>query len=289
MSSLRVVALAVLAALFLVYSERPAAAQDTSSAATSAGMPFDFDVDPADRAPRKPGTPAPPSTFPRLVKTGKPDFNGIWFAGYHGVIQGQAPVTPEYKAVDEKRREFTRAGTPPPDWPSLCAGFGMPSMMTFGTIEIVSRPEGMWITSEYFSEQRRIFIDGKPHGALVDRAFEGVSVGHWEEDVLVVHTDKIRQNLRPFPHSDRLVVDERFRMINKDAIEIVTTMTDPVALTKPVTATNYYERRPREMVEYVCMENFPRGVYLDPKDPDRQEFNNPDYWLPKSAISEDRR
>ena len=284
-SWLRVVAPAVLAALVLVHSARPAAAHNTPSAATSDRMPTDFDVDPADRLPRKPGKPAPPSTFPR--QNGKPEFTGLWFTGYHEAAQGQPPLVPEYKAVEDKRAAFARAGTPPPDWPSLCVGFGMPSMMTFGTIEIVQRPEGMWITSEFMSERRRIYIDDKPHGALVDRAFEGVSVGHWEGDVLVVHTDKIRQNLRPFPHSDRLVLDERFRMINKDAIEIETTMTDPVALTKPVTGTSYYDRRPPdyEIAEYVCMENFPRGVYLDPKDPNRDGFNNPDSWLPKSAIS----
>jgi len=286
----RLVALTVLAILILARAECPAAQPEAAPV-----VPRTSDIDPKDDGNRKPGKPAPPSSFPRL-SDGRVDFTGIWFTGYHGVgdARNRVALTPEYDAVLQKRQLAAADGRPYPDYSSICAGFGMPRIMVFATLEFISKPTEMWVISEFMHEVRRIFIDGKPHGKYVDRDFDGVSVGHWEGDVLVVHTDKIREgyfDAGGAPHSDRLVIDERFRMINKDSMEDVMTLTDPVALTRPFTFTNYYDRRlpDYEITEYVCAENLRSGIGAaqlgrDLNDPD----NDPGHMLPKSAISADR-
>lgn len=241
---------------------------------------------------RKPAKPADPSTFPRLAN-GKPDFTGIWNAGVKGLVNFEdtdldIPFTPDYMAVHQQRVKAINDGNPPSDYVSTCQAFGMPRVMSFYTIELVVRPEQMWAITEIMHEVRRIYLDGKPHGEFQLKSFNGVSVGHWEGDELVIETTKLKagyMSMFGMPHSDQMRITERIRMVNRDAIENTMTITDPVALTKPWTVLQRYDRRPAdyEISEYNCLENnlSGGGVSVPPE-------SDPGKMLPKSAFSEDQ-
>lgn len=263
----------------------PAAGQavpvDEGAAITAGDNPDDY-------GPRPPATPADPDTFPRLAN-GRPDFTGLWWAGIKDLtgMDDNAmviPLQPEYRDVWDRRKAATAAGEPYPDYVSTCQAFGMPRIMAYGLFEFVARDEQLWVISEVLHEVRRIYTDGQPHGQLQLYSFNGVSNGHWEGDTLVVRTDRLREgylNMGGIPHSDQMVVTERIRMVNANAIENEMTITDPVALTEPWTMIQRYDRRPAgyEMAEYNCLENYQSGgLNVDPA-------SDPGLMLPPSAIT----
>jgi hypothetical protein len=243
-----------------------------------------------DLGPRKPAKPAPPSTFPRLANK-RPDFTGIWFAGVKDLVllddsKVDVPLTPEYQAVRQQRVKATSEGHPPPDYVSTCQAFGMPRLMSYGTFEFVARPDRIWVISEVLHEVRRIYLDGKTHGADQEPSFGGVAHGRWDGDTLVVETTKLRagyMNMTGIPHSDQMRIVERIRMVNKDAIENEMTITDPVALTRPWVVMQRYDRQPAgfDIAEYNCMENYRSGggATVDPA-------SDPGKMLPPSATSQ---
>lgn len=245
----------------------------------------------SEMGPRAPATPGDPATFPRLAN-GKPDFTGVWDAGVKGLVNFEdtdldIPLTSEYMAVHKKRVKAINDGNPPSDYVSTCQAFGMPRVMSFFTIEFIARPEQLWVATEILHEIRRIYLDGKPHGELQLKSFDGVSTGHWEGDELVVETNKLKagyMSMFGMPHSDQMTINERIRMVNRDAIENTMTITDPVALSKPWTIIQRYNRRPAgyEIAEYNCLENnlSGGGVSIPPE-------SDPGKMLPKSAFSDD--
>lgn len=243
-----------------------------------------------DLGPRKPAPPAPPATFPRLAN-GHPDFTGIWFAGVKDLVElddskVEVPLKPEYEAVRKKRAKAIAEGAPLPDYVSTCQAFGMPRLMSYGTLELVARPERMWVISEVLHEVRRIHIDSALHGELQDSSFNGVSSARWDGDTLVVQTAKLRagyMDMSGIPHSDQMRIVERMRMVNKNAIENEITITDPVALTRPWVVMQRYDRQPAgfEISEYNCMENYRSGGGMT-SDP----ASDPGKMLPASATSQ---
>ena len=59
-----------------------------------------------------------------------------------------------------------------------------------------------------------------------------------------------------YRHSDQMHIVERFRLTAPDTMEVVTTVDDAKALTKPFTATKVLARhRDWDIAEYICEQN----------------------------------
>ncbi len=109
--------------------------------------------------------------------------------------------------------------------------------------------------------QVRHFYLNVPHSANPEPSWFGESVGHYEGDTLVV--DTIAMNTRTViddyltPHSDKLHVVERFRLIdNGAALEINVHVDDPGAFTTPWNAIRRLKRLESDpMIEATCAEN----------------------------------
>ena len=130
--------------------------------------------------------------------------------------------------------------------------------------ELIQTPKAMLQVLEYDHFMRRIWTDGRALPADPDLLWMGHSVGRWANDyTFVVETigfnDKTWLDRSGTPHSDQLKVTERFRRVDRDHPELTFIMEDAVALTKPWTATFFYEMRPAwELGEISCS-----GDYLD--------------------------
>jgi len=102
-------------------------------------------------------------------------------------------------------------------------------------------------------------------GAVSSKNY-GRSVGKWEGDTLVVDTVGIKTTVPAYqnmPHSDRMRITERVRLVTNDILHDQITIDDPGVLEKPVTYTLAYRRMPGyEMVEFVCDNN---REYIDDK------------------------
>ena len=205
-----------------------------------------------------------------------PDFNGVWETGLGGgggraggrgaaATKGGAPtaparpagpaLTPAYaakaKAPQPRAEENETANCLPPGMPGI---MGQPY-----PIEIVLTPGKVTIVIEAYTQVRHIYTDGRPLPDDPDPTFFGTSVGHWEDDTLVVDTAGFEEVPRglSFPYSDKMKITERFKLADPDTLTVETTITDPEALTQPYSmGTRSFKRhRSWTISEYICEEN----------------------------------
>jgi hypothetical protein len=159
-------------------------------------------------------------------------------------------LQPEYDAVYQAR-EAAKAkneaeGKPQIDRLTRCLPMGMPgSMGAFFGMEILATKKTVYVLSVGTDPMRRIFLDGRSIPPLDDLnpTYEGLSVGRWEGNTLVVDTAGLKTNtdLENVPHSDALRINERIRLLDDDTLEDVLTITDPKAFKAPWVITKQYK------------------------------------------------
>jgi len=210
------------------------------------------------------GAPKAPSA-PLLTR----DFEGIW-SGTQGVIwetnlkpgePENPPFTPEFAARYQAARAAAAAGKPKADPPAGCLPPGIPRIMASPfPFEIIQKPKTIYIMFEYMSQVQRIFLDGSGPGSLGLATFNGYSQGHWEKNDLVVNTVDLNPiSVLDTTHvetSDALKVEERFRLIGADKLQVTITLDDPKAFVHPwVTQRTYVRKSGEQILPYVCEEN----------------------------------
>jgi hypothetical protein len=208
-----------------------------------------------------------------------PDFTGVWEvappsrAGRGGDAAGAAKgqprprgvtgggvapqLTPAYAA---KAQALTNQPKAEDNQSANCLPPGMPGIMGQPyPIEILLTPGQVTIISEAYTQVRHIYTDGRPLPGDPDPTFFGTSVGHWEGDTLTVESVGFAQVPRglSFPYSDKMRIQERFRLIDPDTLAVETTINDPDALKMPYSmGTRTYKRhRNWTIAEYICEEN----------------------------------
>ena len=178
-----------------------------------------------------------------------PDWNGRWEGG--GNFRGQGPasevvqlLTPQYqeylvqelKAVTERRLWSPNA---------ICLPNGFFAALTDAQ-EFIVTPRQVWIlgSGNAANYTRWIYTDGSGH-APEDFQFpkwHGESIGFWDGDELIVHTNQIRGWKGGISeYTDNLETVERYRRVG-DTIEGEITLYDPEVLVQPVTVQLSYDR-----------------------------------------------
>ena len=144
---------------------------------------------------------------------------------------------------------------------SACKAAGVPGFDVFlgNPLFILQSPTEVTMIFSGNAEVRHIWLNS-PHSANPKLSWYGESVGHYEGDTLVI--DTIGLNNKTFldnwrtPHTDKLHVTERWRMIEDGKkLEILITIDDPVTFNQPWRALRQFERVKRNLVEDVCSEN----------------------------------
>jgi len=187
-----------------------------------------------------------------------PDWTGLWTRDFsHGLAyDGKQPsqeettavLTPEYKRRhDKKVIDFHSKGV---EWDQLsyCLPAGYPRWASEPFLrEFVLRPEQSWLINEMQNEIRRVYTDGRGH-VPDDEAYpmwEGDSVGFWDGDTLVVHTNNLKpgqyQRLQP-DYSDKVTTVERWHKVGPDLILDEMDIYDPEGLAKPWHVVQRYDR-----------------------------------------------
>ena len=198
----------------------------------------------------------------------KPDLSGVWEVTM-GVRSRPGPGAAEMPALApeyaQKLADFKAAQAKGEDEESPqanCVPPGMPGIMNQPyPMELLFTPGKVTIVIEAYSQTRRIFLDGRKHPDDPDLTYNGHSVGHWDGDTLVVDSvgftpDTALGPSQGYRHSDRMHIVERFRLTAPDTMEVVTTVDDPKALTKPFSSTKVLKRhRDWDIAEYICEQN----------------------------------
>jgi len=170
------------------------------------------------------------------------------------------PHLDEWRALQARNAELTQKGLPPVTTGMACIPEGVPAMMqaTF-PMEILETPGQVTVIQEAYNQVRRIHLDA-PAMAPEDAEprFAGNSTGRWTGDTLVVETVGIKEStrFRNTPHSPKMRITERLRLVNDEILENRVTIEDSEYLTKPWTWTWMYKRWPGYKIEeYVCEDN----------------------------------
>jgi hypothetical protein len=237
-----------------------------------------------------------PAVIPTLVHAqapaNPPDFTGVWgiYRGGPGSDPKFRPPAPTpltlkpeydkpYQAKRAKEAEAAKRGEQLANTSAECIPYGVPTMMSIAIypVEFIQTAKQVTIISEAFSEVRRVYLD-RPQAKIDDVApgYYGRSVGHWDGDTLVVDTVGIKPTVsgyRGMPHSPRMRVTERIRMVSPEILHDQVTIDDPVVLEKPVTYTLAFKRMASdyEMVEFVCDNN---REYIDDQGIVRLKLHN---------------
>ena len=196
----------------------------------------------ADFAAIPAGGPAPPRDL-----TGAWDPGGAGIAGGENYFSGRnmAPLTPRGQEmlsrnkpghgpqsanVSEGNDPLTTRGDP--------SGFPRIVNYEFRPIRIVQMPNAVLIMYSFNQTWRIIWTDGRKLPEDPDPRWFGYSVGRWEDDSTFVvdtvgMTDRTWVDSGGYPHSEALRVQERYRRVSMNTIELTVTIDDPQIYTKP--------------------------------------------------------
>ena len=141
-------------------------------------------------------------------------------------------------------------------WPAGVPGF---HLYGFQPLYFVQTPSEVVMIYSNDQQVRRVYLN-VPHSVNPKPSWYGESVGHYDGDMLVVDTvglnDKTFIDNFRTPHTDKLHVVERFRLVDGGkAMQVDITFEDPDAFNAPWSVTQRYDRIQGPMAEEICAEN----------------------------------
>jgi hypothetical protein len=182
-------------------------------------------------------------------------------------------LQPWAKEELRKRNEWILSGKPGYSVQVSCIPLGVPAFVLHPvqTLYFIQTADMVIMVNQESLDGRRIYLN-VPHSANVKPSWTGESVGHYEGDTLVVDTIGINDktyidNFRT-PHTEKLHVVERFRMIDDgNMLEANIRIEDPGAFMMPWNAVQRWRRvQQGPMYERVCAEN-PFDLHIQDTEP----------------------
>jgi len=146
---------------------------------------------------------------------------------------------------------------------SSCMLAGVPTFAAFAAVQpiyFVQTPKQVLMIFEGDAQVRHVYLD-VPHSEDPKPSWYGESVGHYEDDTLVI--DTIGLNNKTFldnyrtPHTEKLHVVEQWKVLDDNKLELRFTVDDPDTFITPWTGAFRFHRVQRSEMPYeeVCAEN----------------------------------
>ena len=158
-----------------------------------------------------------------------------------------ATLTPEYEARLIEKIRLATAGIEY-DPISDCSPPGFPRWLHIPFLrEFVVTPYMTLLMSEVVNSVRRIYTDGRGHVPEEDRypLYYGDSIGFWDRDRLIIHTNQLRAGAytrRNPDHSGQVETVEIWERIDDRTIEARVWVYDPPSLLEPWYTMQTYQR-----------------------------------------------
>ena len=149
-----------------------------------------------------------------------------------------AKLTPDVQARLVKRVEDVKKGI---EWDpiSTCAPPGHPRWLTEPFLrEFIVTPDQTWLVNEMVNDIRRIYTDRREHVPAADRypLYNGDSIGFWDGDRLVIHTNQLRSGIYQRAHpdyTDQVETVEVWYKADAKTLRADVWVYDPPALAEP--------------------------------------------------------
>jgi len=178
------------------------------------------------------------------------------------VSDADNPILTEWsRAIMRKSNAEVIAGKYPYLFQAVCMPGGVPGQLAgvFEPVYWVQTEKEVLMIWQRDHVVRHIYMN-VPHSKNPKPSWYGESVGHYENgDTLVVDTIGLSpkapiDNWRT-PHSDKLHVVERYRLVNGGyTLQGIATLEDLIALTAPLTVYQQWQREDYPMLESTCAE-----------------------------------
>jgi len=197
------------------------------------------------------------------------DLSGTWTKAWRTLsfTEEPPPFTPEGKRkFDDNKPSYGPRAIPPAlgnDPMGYCDPLGIPRNLLLEVsiyqMEMVQTAKRVFQVFEWAHSLREIWTDGRQMPKDLEPTFNGYSIGRWDGDVFVVQSagfdDRTWLDHFGNPHSDQLSVEERYRRLDRDNMELIITITDPVIYTRPwVSERKILRLVPnRELPELFCV------------------------------------
>jgi hypothetical protein len=182
----------------------------------------------------------------------------------------EAPFTPAGKAAyDNNKPGYGPRASPPAfgnDPMGTCDPLGIPRNLnaevgsSHQTWEIVMTKDRMLQFFQWHHDWREVWTDGRslPKADDIDPKWDGYSVGHWEGNTFVADSigfdDRTWLDKFGYAHTDEMKLQERYRRLDHDTLELTMTLTDPEYYTKP-----WVSDRKLFKLNYSPVKEFPVG------------------------------
>jgi len=195
--------------------------------------------------------------------------NGVWLIEHEvtelRTTDGAAPpLLPDAAAAYAQNRRDRSAGDTYFDRATWCASPGVPRLqLAAHPFEILVNPLQIAFLYEWNRWARLIDMSGAEFEVLYPMSF-GTASGRYEGDVLIIETRGLmRQTVMDdagMPHSDNLVMTERYRLLSEDRLENRISFEDEETFSAPwETVVTYRRQRGQRIREDVCLDRIRQG------------------------------
>jgi hypothetical protein len=210
-----------------------------------------------------------------------PDWSGLYTRARGGIqYDPDRPTgyptgvkfTPEY---DRKLRDFLARQARDAEYDPIsdCHPPGFPRWLTEPFLrEFVVLPHETWLMNEMVNDIRRVYTDGRGHLPEADRypLHDGDSIGFWDGDRLIVHTNQLSNGWlnrgQPAFHSAKAETVEIWQKIDDKTLRADVWLYDPDALEEPWFTRQTYAKlsntdKSLRIRYWNCEENQNNSVY----------------------------
>jgi hypothetical protein len=131
-------------------------------------------------------------------------------------------------------------------------------------MELVQTTDRVFQLFQYQGVHREIWTDGRPlptgvggeNAQASDPRWYGYSIGRWSDGVFVVETVGAMETWgdeEGHPHGLGAHIEERYRLLDRDTLELVVHVDDPEMYQKPFVASKQLFKRGKELTEQLCV------------------------------------
>jgi hypothetical protein len=215
-----------------------------------------------------PGVPRTPDGKPNLLAPapraadGRPDLSGVWNGPGPGsydrnIARDLKPsdIQPWAEALYQQR--VRDMGKDAPRANCLPDPFVYYHMVDVARMVQTPQLIVMLYQGTTNSVHRTIFTDGRPLPVDPNPTWMGYSIGHWDDDTLVVETagfnDRGWLDIEGHPHTEALHITERYRRRDFGHLDLEVTLDDPKTFTRPFSLKIQKTLEPdTDLLESVC-------------------------------------
>jgi hypothetical protein len=200
-----------------------------------------------------------------------PDLSGVWI-GPATNLETPAAMTAQGQAIFDAAKPLYGPRSVPAadsnDPTNTCDPQGFPRILFLRSplsgMELIQTSTRMLQVFKYGKVFREIWTDGRPLPADVggpnpqspDPHWYGYSIGRWSGTTFIVETTGAMETWgdeEGHPHSLNAHIEERYRLLDHDSLELLVNVDDPEMFQKPFVASKQVFKRGKDLGEQLCV------------------------------------